>query len=337
MQDSQKLVEKDFNLSKKKQKTFSVILYEVVFGILSIIVIVGSVLMYFKLEEFILPIKEKKPKYKFPDPRDLNQSLVYFVLFIILYKIVKSVFEPKIKGWLEENYTDPDNVDMYCEKVAIYFLKCSYLFLFTIVGHYVLKDLDFFPKLLLGNGDYRNILLEGENMFYFEKTKYFDLFYMVNLAWALFDTYLLFTLPLQSDFPTMLLHHLTTISLVIFSYLGNFSSIGCVVFYLHYSGDAVGYIIRISVYIKVSYSVKLSAGISTILMFFYTRIIVFGSVIYDTYYFSQISWGIIEYFLFIFMIFLYILHMIWLPLIIKKIWHYSFYSEIEELYKMKKR
>ena len=169
-------------------------------------------------------------------------------------------------------------------------------------------------------------------MYFFEKTSYFDLYYLLNLGWAIFDTYLVFNLPKQSDFLLMVLHHLATVSLILFSYLTNYSSVGCIVFYLHYFGDAFGYILRLFVYIKVPAFCKFLSGLSIIVLFFYTRLLVFGSILYDTYYYLEF-WGVIEKFCFIFEIFLYNMHILWYTLICKKLFTWMRYGEAEELYK----
>jgi len=301
------------------------------------IVIIGSALMFINLEDYVNPLRERIPEYTFPRSSELIYGVLFFLLYVVLYKIIKNFFYKRVGNWLEDKYLkEEDNGELYKEKVAIYMFKLLYLTCASIFGHYILRGLVFFPKSLFGNGEYRKMFQEGRDMFFFDKTPYFDLYYLANLGWAIFDTYLLCILPLQSDFPMMLLHHLATVSLVVFSYLINYSNIGCVVFYLHYFGDAFGYVLRIFIYVKVNTFLRVLSGVTVIIAFFYTRIYVFGYVIHDTYYFLNFDWGYIEYFCLLFKVFLYFLHIIWLSLILYKFCGYLFSGHTEELYKHKK-
>jgi hypothetical protein len=273
------------------------------------------------------------PAYDFPKKSDLQYAIYAFLILLTFYHIVKPILNTFTGKMLVEKYitgSEKHMHDYYREKVSIYFIKLFILFVITILGHFILRDLTFFPWTLGGRGEYRNVFT-GKDMYFFEKTPYFDLYYHLNLGWAIFDTYLVLTLPRQSDFLIMLLHHLATISLIVFSFLTNYSNVGCVVFYLHYFGDAFGYILRLFVYIEVPTFAKYLSGFSIIILFFYTRLLVFGMVLYDTYYYLEF-WGVIEKFCFVFEIFLYNLHILWYTLILKKFINYMRFGVTEELY-----
>ena len=320
---------------KSDKKPIGLQIFEISFTLLIAIVVIGSGIILYQLDSYIEFIREMDPSYPFPKKSELIYALISFISFTITYHILKTIFNKFTGKMLVEKYitgNEQNNYEYYREKVSIYLVKLIFLFFVTILGHFILRDLVFFPKSLLGRGDYKILFATGKKMFFFDKTPYFDLFYNINLGWALFDTYLVLTLPHQSDFLIMILHHLATISLVTFSYLINYSNVGCVVFYLHYFGDAFGYILRLFVYIKVPRMFKYVSGFLVIILFFYTRIYVFGFVLYDTYHLLPF-WGTIEKFCMVFMIFLYNLHIIWLTLIIKKVYHYFRFGEAEELYK----
>ena len=322
------------SINETNKKTIGQFIYEVCFSILILFVIIGSYLMYFQLDQYMESISSNNIYYKFPKKSDLLYALYSFLLFVFFYHLSMKILNSFTGNLLLEKYVTGNeriHFNYYRDKVSIYFIKLFILFTITVLGHYILRDLTFFPWSLGGKGEYRN-MFTGKNMYFFEKTPYFDLYYNLNLGWAIFDTYLVLILPRQSDFLIMILHHLATISLIAFSYLTNYSNIGCVVFYLHYFGDAFGYILRLFVYIKVPAICKYISGFSIVFLFSYTRLYVFGSVLLDTYYYLEF-WGVIEKFCFTFEIFLYNLHILWYFLICNKFYKWMKYGEAEELYK----
>lgn len=189
----------------------------------------------------------------------------------------------------------------------------------TSFGYFILKQLDYFPVELGGNGYIDKMWEAGyPNCFYHWKPEYFDIYYLCGLAFCLTDLiWLLFIYELQSDFVLMLLHHFCTISLISFSFISNYSNIGSIVLFLHDAGDIVVYFARIIVNMDRK-NVIVVTGILLLAIFLYTRIFVLGKVLVSIYYGNSWPWKSVTTFLFLFLCFLMIMHINWIWLILKK-------------------
>jgi ceramide synthetase len=134
----------------------------------------------------------------------------------------------------------------------------------------------------------------------------------------------------------MLLHHICTISLITFSFLTNYSNVGCVVLFLHDVGDIFVYITRIVINTDASKPIKISTAILLQIVFIYTRLYVFGDLILSIYY--GITWGFKwpDTSLTLFLCFLYIMHVNWVYLILKKIFTGLIGGQVEDPAHVKK-
>lgn len=227
---------------------------------------------------------------------------------------------------------------IYAKKNCTNFFKLCYYIFIVIVGYNVLKDLPYLPKSLCGNGEI-SAMFEGgfPNSFYHKKPQFFNEYYLGTLAFHITDLiWLLWIYELQTDFLMMLVHHICTISLITFSYLSNYSNIGCIIIFLHDFGDIFVYVARIFLNTKAPEFTKVSSGILLLLVWIYTRAYVFGGMILDTYtgISSHFNWVNIN--LLGFACFLYILHLNWIYLIFKKIMTALFVKKYEDTFKVKK-
>jgi hypothetical protein len=307
--------------------------------ILILVVFFGSFHMYNSLDSLMHEIKKNNKDYNFSSYKELLPSVWILALMIIGHEIFRYLFSEKIVKHLNSRYfieKDEDLVEIYKKKVASNIYKFVFYLISTIFGFYVLKDLNFFPWSLLGKGEFKNLFVEGyPNIFYFEKPEYFDLYYNFNLSFALFDGYLLITNPLQSDFLIMVLHHLSTYSLITFSFLSNLSNIGCIVYYLFYLGDVFSYIVRVAVHLNCSEFYPFISTFVFLVVFSYTRLFVYGDVLYQIYYGLNYTWTLIESNLVGFLCILMILNIMWIVLISRKFIKYCLTGNIEEIYKFK--
>lgn len=307
--------------------------------ILILIVFFGSFHIFNKLDSLLLEIKNNNREYYFVSYKDLLPSVWILAIMILLHEVFRHLFSEKISQYLNTRYfieKDLELVEIYKKKVASNIFKFVFYLISTIFGFYVLKDLNFFPWSLLGKGEFKNLFLEGyPKIFYFDKPNYFDLYYNFNLSFALFDGYLLITNPLQSDFLIMVLHHLSTYSLITFSFLSNLSNIGCIVYYLFYLGDVFSYIVRVAVHLNCSEFYPFISTFVFLLVFTYTRLFVYGDVLYQIYYGLNYTWTIIESNLVGFLCILMILNIMWIVLISRKFLKYCLTGNIEEIYKFK--
>jgi ceramide synthetase len=191
--------------------------------------------------------------------------------------------------------------------------------LLTAFGYYVLKDLNYFPKELLGKGWLPNMFTKGyPNSFYLEKPPYFDFYYMLCLSYFSSDLiWLLFINERQTDFINMLLHHVCTISLIVFSHLVHYSNVGSIVLFLHTETDIFVHLTRFLLQTDVPEIFKNISGITLVFNFLYVRIYVLGKIIYVLY--TYITWkGPVDSFLLIFLAIIYLMHINWALMLLQK-------------------
>jgi hypothetical protein len=245
--------------------------------------------------------------------------------------VLKKFNDPKD----EQNY---ELGKVYKKKLATNFFKIFYYSSTTIFGFLTLSKLEYFPVTLGGNGALKNMFLSGyPDSFFHYKPDYFDIYYMTGLGFCLTDLiWLLFIYELQTDFKMMLLHHICTISLITFSYLTNYSNIGCIILFLHDVGDIFVYLARIIINIEVKSFFKIGSGILLVIVFIYTRIYVLGEIFYTIWNHLIWEWEAVEHCLVTFLFFLYIMHINWVYLIFRKIYSAMFENKIEDTSHVKK-
>jgi len=329
----------DNNNHEKKVYIFTNLWVDLITYLLIGTVIFGSYIMYFKIDDRISALKSENQEYIFPSYSELLHGIYYFMFLVLLHKfflffsinIVEKNLTPKyfVKG---EEYL----AEIYKKKVSTAIFKGFFFVFSTIFGYYVMKDLNFLPSSLFGNGQFSKLFDSGyPEIFFFQKPQHFDLYYKINFAFALFDGYVLISNPLQSDFLIMVLHHLVTYSLIVFSFISNYSHVGAVVYYIHYFGDIFSCIVRSVIHLNTSDKVMFISTFVFLVVFSYTRLYVYGDVIYQVIK-SSYEWNIIEYALCSFLNILMLLNVLWVVLITKKFIKYCLTGNIEEIYKIKK-
>lgn len=297
-----------------------------------------STLMYKGLESHDAKLRAFNSSYKFPKKEDLIPTIWIFLIMVIVHKILKILSNDVIERNLSKNYETPYEINFYKNKVATNIIKFFYNVTSNIVGFYALKGLIFFPWTLGGTGEFKT-LFESEypNFLLFKKTELFDFYYNFNLAFSLFDTYILISYPSQSDFLLMILHHMATLNLVIFSFLTNYSHIGCIVYFIHYSGDVLSMIIRIIIHLEVPQIIACYLTFAFLAIFSYTRLFVYGDVLYYTYNFIfNYDYNLYSLYLCCFLAIIMILNIMWIVLISIKVYKFLLTGKIEEIYKIKK-
>ena len=128
---------------------------------------------------------------------------------------------------------------IFIEKKARHIYKITFYTGISIFGNYVLKDLQYFHKSMIGKGYMPAMFLPGfPNSYFHEKPPLFNFYYNLSLAYFVCNFIFLFISEYkQSDFINMLLHHICTIILIIFSILTNYSNISCLVIFCHMESD----------------------------------------------------------------------------------------------------
>ena len=244
---------------------------------------------------------------------------------------------------MAKKYKDPNNEEaytlgkIYVKKNTSYFYKVVFYTLNVAFGYYILKDLNFLPVYLGGSGEFSNMFVNGNMDSTFLQPAYFKIYYMMYLSHNLTDLiYLIFIYEQQTDFPLMFLHHTCTISLIFFSHITNHSHIGALVMIIHDLTDIAVYFIRSRVQTDDSEPIKVCYGISLLIIYFYTRLFVFGKLILACYE-NQSDWNLMYSTLWRFMCFLYSIHCYWLFLIMKKIFNALFKNEYSDTASLKKQ
>jgi len=211
------------------------------------------------------------------------------------------------------------------------FFKLVYFTLVIIIGHFIVKDMECFPGELFGNGDIMGIFKGFPQQIFYHKPELFDLYYLMTLAFTITDLiWLLFIYDKQSDFSLMLLHHICTVTLVVFSYLVNSSQIGIIVFYFHDLTDIFVYLTRIAILTKIPDGMKFGTAGILLAFFIYYRIYFFSRLLYNIFLHMN-DWHVFNILLFTFLTFLLIMHTYWVYSIVKRFYH----AKIEDVGKVK--
>ena len=276
----------------------------------------------FFISDFNSHIKKYNIKYKWPQLVDLIPSL-YLLPIIVCYKLFfEKLSQNFVDNCLSKKYKQPkmkEIRDKYRLKLSRHLYKITFYVGVTLFGYYVLKDLPYFPKSMGGKGNMSAMFSPGfPNSYFHEKPPLFDFYYNLNLAYFFCDFIFLLISERQNDFINMLLHHICTISLIIFSFMTNYSNIGCLVIFCHMESDILGHAIRFVVHTDQSIFLIGLTGISFLANFIYMRQYVLGEMIYTLYKYITWKWGIIDTMLWLFLVILYIMHFRWSSILLYK-------------------
>lgn len=250
----------------------------------------GTIIMvmnYYEYWKVKLPYKPEA--YEIPKFSDFYISLLSMP-FIICFKIMfgKLFTSFMYKNFLADKYKDPSKEEdfkmgeVYKKKLTMNLFKATYYTLIVLFCFFSCRDAPYFPYELGGSGDMINIFQNGvPGYIFFYKPNLFIYYYQISLGYVFVDMiWLLFVYETQSDFPIMLLHHSITISLVVFSYISNFSQIGIIVFFLHDFTDIFVYLTRIVINTGIKDRYKYAFCALFLFLYIYARIYVFGKLIY---------------------------------------------------------
>ncbi len=287
--------------------------------LLSIVLI--SISCFF-INDFNNDIRKYNLKYRWPELTDLIPSL-YLLPMIICYKLfIEYLSKDFVEYCLSKKYKHPklkELKDKYRLKLSRHLYKITFYTGITIFGYYVLKDLPYFPKSMGGKGYMPAMFLPGfPNSYFHEKPPLFDFYYNLSLAYFVCDFIFLFiSEKKQSDFINMLLHHICTISLIIFSHLVNYSNVGSIVLFLHLESDIFVHLTRFLLQTDAPEIIKDISGIVLVFNFLYVRVYVLGDIIYVLY--NYITWkGVVDSFLLIFLSIIYLMHINWAIMLVQK-------------------
>ena len=124
--------------------------------------------------------------------------------------------------------------DIKTKKAVTCIYKGIYYTISTFAGWYTLKDSFILPESLGGSGSLENIF---QDFPYITPPKHYHLYFTVSMGYhvhALFHQIICNSK--SNDYYEMILHHLVTIYLFIFSYIGNLL-VGALVAFVHDISD----------------------------------------------------------------------------------------------------
>ena len=300
---------------------------DLIFIGLIIAVFFAAALILIQSRKYDAHLRKINPNYPFPTFLGIvkSTSILTFILLILKLSFEKLFFY--LNEWIlldiYKNNPDKKEKNKYKRKLAIYGVKFFHYLFITIHSYFVYDHLDYFPKELFGHGDLKNLYAKGlQNFSFFERPRYFDFHYLLNLAYTFADLIcVVFVYDRQTDILAMIFHHFCTISLMVFSYYGHFDSIGCLILFLHNFSDIFVYLGRAFLYAKLPTILKQLITISLLSFFVYCRLYVYGILIHD--YFVYFIWETyhIKFAYQISLVSLYILHCTWTYKLIKIVYN----------------
>ena len=257
--------------------------------------LVGIYFMIRGVNNFRNTLISLNPNYEFSKYSDFLICIPLFIIISIIQHYTPRFLTKICEKVMKKSYRFPKTQkdrelgEKYRIRLPIHIFKGSmYLFL-TIFGYIVLKDINYFPKSLFGKG----------------------------LSYFTSDLVGLFVEAKQTDFINMLLHHVCTISLIVFSHLVHYSNVGTIVLFLHMESDIFVHVTRFLLQTDAPEIIKDISGLFLVFNFLYTRIYVLGDIIYVLY--MYVTWkGIIDWFLLIFLTIIYIMHINWAIMLLQK-------------------
>jgi hypothetical protein len=293
-------------------------------------------------------LKYKPENYVMNELRDLFPSLLYFPIVLLINKFFVTVFSPIIRKNLSLSVLEDqsnDNAEIYVKKACTSMFKFLFYLLSTILGYYTLKDTEYLTTNFFGKGRYENIYKNPYPYnFFWEKPEGLAFYININLTFCFFDIFELLVNPFQSDFLFMLMHHLSTIALIVYSTITNCSNVGGSVIFLHFYGDIFSYIVRSILYLNVGNWLRGLTTFAFLVNFAYSRIYVFITwlIIIKNGLDAQIGdlktqWFLFERWLYNFLCVLLLLHFIWTFMIGKKFIQYLLTGRVIDIVKVKKK
>ena len=295
-------------------------------GLILAVFFAGSLILI-QTRKYDAHLRKINPNYPFPTFLGMVKSttILTFILFILKVSFEK-LFYYLNECILLDKYKNNPNIaekNKYKRKLAIYGVKFFHYLIITIHSYFVYDHLDYFPKELFGHGDMNNLYAKGiQNFSFFDRPKYFDFHYLLNLAYTFADLLcVIFVYDKQTDILVMIFHHFCTISLIVFSYYGHFDSIGCLILFLHNFSDIFVYLGRAFLYAKLPTILKQLITINLLFFFAYCRLYVYGLLIHG--YFVYFVWESyhIKLAYQILLCSLYILHCTWTYKLIKIVYN----------------
>lgn len=174
------------------------------------------------------------------------------------------------------------------------------------------KGVDWIPPSLGGRGSLENMTKHIESPE--PAVQAVVAFYVVNMAYHLHSLiyHLAFTRRVN-DYVQMLVHHVVSVGLIVFSFYGGYHRIGSLVMVLHDRADIMVYVTK--TFKNSPYKpIVLISYLGMLCMWFQTRLYVFPSVIYQLYQLPELP---LKHALLPMLVTLQVLHVLWFIMMIR--------------------
>ena len=137
--------------------------------------IIGTII---KIKSFIKETRQHNPTYEWPKLTDLSPSILLIPLIALCKIIIEKNAKYIVEMCIAKKYKNPKNeeyiklAEIYRYKLSRHVYKACFYGFITTFGYFVLKPLDYFPKLMLGNGSDYNLFIKGyPNCHFYKRSK----------------------------------------------------------------------------------------------------------------------------------------------------------------------
>lgn len=320
------------NKDKSKYIFMNPIVDSICYGMLSLIIF-GIYKMYFELEKRY----ETYSSVQFNKLSGLIPTIYITIIFIAGHHIIVSLLKSTALKLLRKDVME-DYKSHYAFKVITNSLKFSFFIIMTIYGYSFLRNEEYLYTFLGGLGGLSQFAERGiPSVFVESAPEAINTYYNVYLAFFLFEFYLVITQDLQSDFLIMQVHHWATLTLIVFSYITNYTFIGNLVLFILHIGDVNSTLVRVVVYLQMHDLYPIVTTAVFLLNFIITRVFMYGIAIYQlfTFLYNNNALWACELYQISFLGIIYLLSIMWIILISQKFVKFLKTRRIEEIYKLK--
>ncbi|ORX75762.1 LAG1-domain-containing protein [Anaeromyces robustus] len=200
-------------------------------------------------------IASKDEKLVFPpDPKIILPAIPCSFIIIVVRKYLIKAFKVIGDKIVRKDKNWPDR-DSKVEKCATQIYKTLNYIALSVIGYYLLKDESYFPKSLGGHGDVEEM---WKDLPYQNQTKNIYYYYVIALSYHLHSLIDQFKYYGKPSFGDMMLHHIITIGLILFSFFNNYPRIGTLVLFIHDISDICGSLSKITINSKYNFITVIS-------------------------------------------------------------------------------
>lgn len=153
-----------------------------------------------------------------------------------------------------------------------------YYIIMVSLGYFIIKDSDFLPPSMGGHGSIENLYVDWA---VWRKPEHFDMIFFIMSGYHIEALVSQIFKERTNDYIEMMLHHVVTLNLIIFSYMTHFDKFAILLIWLHNWSDIFASAARAFGYSFVV--LTLISYLSLISSFLYFRVYVFSQIVLSVY------------------------------------------------------